>query len=95
MTMRFQPFKLIFILCNYSQRTLYLLLFISLFVVVPNYVSAQEVSDSLRSELTKSNGTEKVDLLNQLSKHYEHMVPDSSLFYANQAAASAKEMDAK
>lgn len=93
MTMRFQPFKLIFIFCNYSERTLYLLLFICLLVVAPNCVYTQEVPDSLRSELTKSNGTEKVDLLNQLSKHYEHTVPDSSLFYANQAEVSAKEMD--
>ena len=40
--------------------------------------NAQDVNDSLFNELRAASGTERVDILNQISKSYEHTHPDSS-----------------
>jgi len=61
----------------------------------PSSIIAQTSLDSIKSELEKSTGTVKVDLLNQLSKFYEYSKPDSSLFFALQAESLASELKYK
>ncbi len=49
--------------------------------------------DSLKIELNASDGIERVDLLNKISKVYEHQIPDSSFSYALKAGQLAAEIE--
>lgn len=49
--------------------------------------------DSLKTELDAADGVERVDLLNKISKVYEHQIPDSSFYYALEANKLAIELE--
>jgi len=54
--------------------------------------TTQNVTDSLMTELEDAGGSTRVDILNQLSKIYEHQIPDSSFYYASQAEILADDL---
>ena len=58
-------------------------------------VWSQTAMDSLQAELKKSSGTNRVDILNQISLQYHLEHPDSSFNYAKKAKALAIELDYK
>nr|NQU91021.1 tetratricopeptide repeat protein [Bacteroidota bacterium] len=56
---------------------------------------AQTATDSLKTELARITGTNRVDILNQISKRNEYSNPDSSFYYASQAEVLAAELNYK
>jgi hypothetical protein len=67
-----------------------IILFILLFL--PQILFAQHQTDSLKLLLPKSNGEQKVDLLNKLALAYAKNLPDSGLKYAQDALKLADEL---
>jgi adenylate cyclase len=63
------------------------------FLVKGQVACSQPINDSLKMELKKASGTDRVDFLNRISKQYEYANPDSSIHYARQAEAEAIELN--
>ena len=77
------------------SRFLYLIIIIFLFGFYSSIASGQSRIDSLQVKLKNADQVEQVNLLNQISKLYEHQIPDSSFHYASMAGRLAKEIDFK
>ncbi len=58
-------------------------------------LTAQQTNDSLKALLSKKAGSEKVELLNQISRNCWNMAPDSGLRYATEALTLAKNISDK
>jgi len=78
-----------------SRMLISLLKFIFVVVILSHTAQAQSHVDSLKNELKNNSGTQKVDVLNQISKRYEYNNPDSSFYYASQAETLAADLNYK
>jgi len=70
----------------------YLLLLILVVLSTPVLAQNIHLIESLRKKASTSSGKEKVALLNDLAWEYRSAYPDSTIYYAQQAFALAKEL---
>ncbi|MCK4311946.1 MAG: hypothetical protein KAW88_04350, partial [Candidatus Cloacimonetes bacterium] len=71
-----------------------IIIFIIFFISVALF-SENALIDSLKTEIEKTTGIEKVKAINRLSKAYWEVDPQKTLEYGNQALSLAKELDYK
>ena len=76
------------------REIIILLIFWVIIINCFGQVDKQQIQiDSLKAELIESTEIKQVDLLNQISKKYENINPDSSFYYADNAEILATQLN--
>src|SRR6056297_3211728 len=77
------------------KRILTIFFILSVFLTYSSQIFGQEdrAVDSLKNEISKAEGGQKVKLLNQISKQYWSISPDSSLHFAKEALRIAQKIN--
>jgi len=64
------------------MKKLYLIIFL---LLIPVLLTGSNVIDSLKAEIEKSTGQQKIELLNTLANQYSNNNPENGIYYAVQA----------
>ena len=81
--------------CVYNWKSKLVLLFITLLIIVSNKSYANSQTDSLKQQLSYSEGNDKMKILQKLCREYLFISPDSCVKYGTETVKLAQELNDK